>query len=259
MTPSRRRRRPAFPHVTEEPGAYLDGVALPLTVQPAPSQVACPDCPAIRQGVFEHMIKGPRASCAFQCLTIENRAQIPDRWFGTYGVALIRRGVMVRQRVDAQGRATAVDAAGPGCLVSLNEPAGPTGAAAYAATRLLVCLCPNESIDRELELKSDGTAPDLVRMQREQIDRLERVADARGRTTVQSKVSALLCTLADTLSPPRRRSRIPSGLQQRDMALLLGVRHESVCRALGQLEKKGAVRREPDGIRITDRTLLETI
>lgn len=205
------------------------------------------------------MVKGEQPSCAFLCLTVESRAPVPDRWFGAYGLALVRRGVMIRQCVDAQGRATAVDAAGPGCLVPLAQGSGPTGTAAYAATRLLVCLCPNDVVDREVERNEHHAAPDLIRMQREAITRLERIADARGRSTVQSKVAALLCTLSDTLSPPRRRTRIPSGLQQRDMALLVGVRHESVCRALGQLERKGAVRREPDGIRITDRALLEKI
>ena len=205
------------------------------------------------------IVKGASPSCAFHSVTVEAREPLPDRWFGSYGIALVRRGVVIRQRVDAQGRATAVDAAGAGCLVSLTEPAGPISAGGYAATRLLVCLCPADVADREVRSGADGVANDLVRMQREALERLERIADARARTTVESKVSALLVTLADTLSPPKRRTRIPAGLQQRDMAVLLGIRHESVCRVLGQLEKRGAVRREPDGIRLLDRGLLESV
>lgn len=165
---------------------------------------------------------------------------------------------MIRQRVDAQGRATAVDVAGPGCLVSLAEPKGPTHAAAYAATRMLVCLAPNRVLDEEL-CGTNDTAEDMVRMQSEAIDRLERIADARGRSTVQGKVAALLCTVADTLSPPTRREAIPSGLQQRDMAALLGVRHESVCRVLRKLAARGAIYRDPEGIRLLDRELLEAL
>lgn len=217
----------------------------------------CPDCPAHRQGVFERMVNEGRGTCAFQCATIDGRSPIPDRWFGSYGIALVRRGVMIRQRIDAHGHATAIDAAGPGCLVTLAEPRGPTGAAAYAATRLLVCLCPRDIADRELVTHGPENASDMIRMQREAMDRLERIADARGRNTVQGKVAALLCTLADTLSPPIRRTRIPSGLQQRDMAALIGIRHESVCRALGKLEKRGAIRREPDGIRVLAREMLD--
>jgi len=220
---------------------------------------ACPDCPATRQHAFEHMVKGPQHACAFQCLTLEARAPLPDRWFGAYGAALVRRGVMVRQRVDAHGRATAIDAAGPGCLVPLEPANGPTATAAYAATRLLVCLAPRDEIDSAMDRRDDPTATDMIRMQREAIERLERIADARARPNVESRVAALLCALADTLSPPKRRTRIPSGLQQRDLAVLLSVRHESVCRALGNLETRGAVLRETDGIRITDRDLLETI
>lgn len=232
--------------------------ALP-TLQDSSSQSACPDCPATRQHAFEHMIKGARTACAFQCMTLEARAPIPDRWFGSYGAVLVRRGVIIRQRVDAHGRATAIDAAGPGCLVPLEAATGPTATAGYAATRLLVCLCPTEVIEAAVGQSDDPTASDLLRMQRESIERLERIADARARSNVESRVSALLCSLADTLSPPRRRTRIPSGLQQRDLAVLLSVRHESVCRALGTLETRGALIREPDGIRILDRELLETI
>lgn len=252
---------PAFDHTQAEDGDYLDDMAetaLP-TVHDAAAQAACPDCPATRQHAFEHMVKGPRTACAFQCMTLDSRSPIPDRWFGAYGAALVRRGVMIRQRVDAHGRATAIDAAGPGCLVPLESANGPTATAAYAATRLLVCLCPREVMEAAVDQRDDPAATDLLRMQREAIERLERIADARARSNVESRVSALLCALADTLSPPRRRTRIPSGLQQRDLAVLLSIRHESVCRALGTLESRGALLREPDGIRITDRELLETI
>ena len=142
-------------------------------------------------------------------------------------------------------------------MVSLAEPSEPISAAGYAATRLLVCLCPADVADREVRAGHDGVATDLVRAQREALDRLERIADARGRATIESKVGALLTALADTLSPPKRRSRIPSGLQQRDMAVLLGIRHESVCRVLTNLEKRRVVRRETDGIHLLDRAALE--
>lgn len=43
---------------------------------------------------------------------------------------------------------------------------------------------------------------------------------------------------------------LPSGLQQRDLARLAGVRHESFCRSLGKFERAGLVKRAPEGLRI---------
>ena len=67
---------------------------------------------------------------------------------------------------------------------------------------------------------------------------------------------ALLLALADTLSPPKMTAVIPSSLQQRDMAALLGLRHETVCRAVAQLVSRGALQRDTEGFRIVDRALL---
>ena len=58
--------------------------------------------------------------------------------------------------------------------------------------------------------------------------------------------------LAETLSPPRVRKRLPAGLQQRDLAKLIGLRHETFCRVLGQLESEGVIERDPDGILLVD-------
>jgi CRP-like cAMP-binding protein len=170
---------------------------------------------------------------------------------------MVRRGVLIRQRVDPQGRASAVDALGPGCVLPLGLPGHSTSIpSGYAATRLLVCLCPQEVFERSLA-RDERTARDLIRLQQQTIERLERITDARSRSNVESRVAALICALADTLSPHRSRSRIPSELQQRDMAALIGVRHETVCRVLGTLESRGALERSAEGLRILDRDQLE--
>jgi len=231
-------------HLPAEPGAYA----------------SCPDCPAARQDVFSTLVGDTKGACAFQCMTLEPRTPLPDRWFESYGLGLVRRGVLIRQRVDPQGRASAIDAAGPGCVILFKDgveriSSAPSG---YAATRLLLCLMPADALDAVLS-RQDDCALDVLRLQSEVIERLERITDARGRSGVESRVAALLCALADTLTPPQRRNRIPHGLQQRDMAALLGVRHETVCRVLGNLESRGAVTREADGLTVRDRALLESM
>jgi len=247
----------AFDHSQVEPGVHLATVGtVHFTIESGGSRAPCPDCPATRQDVFDELVGPSRATCAFRCVTLDARATLPDRWFGEYAVGFVRRGVVIRQRVDTQGRASAVDAAGAGCVFPLSEQRGSSVNAGYAATRTLVCLCPVETMAEAIR-GPDGTAVDLIRLQNEALDRVERITDARGRGTVQARTAAVLCALADTLSPPRQRNRIPSGLQQRDLAALLGIRHETVCRVLGDLEKKNLLVRENEGIRILDRDGLE--
>jgi CRP/FNR family transcriptional regulator, polysaccharide utilization system transcription regulator len=218
---------------------------------------ACPDCAGARLGVFEELIT--RKPCAFETTSMEARSPVPSRWSERYGFALVRRGVFVRQRINCAGRATALDAAGPGCVFAFEEQSGPAPESApcdYAATDCIVCLLPRNVLDTSLETSSPVWR-ELLAMQQATLYRVERITQARGAGTVRDGVAMLLCALADTLSPPRRRDRLPVGLRQRDLARLLGVRHETFCRVLGDLEREGAVRREADGLVIVERALLE--
>jgi CRP-like cAMP-binding protein len=216
----------------------------------------CPDCPASRNRVLQQLVGGGRGRCAFRCLLVATRHALPPRWFGSYGLALVRRGILVRQRVDVHGSATAVDVLGPGAAMPLSE-GGETSSAGYAADDALVCLCPVRALRAAVDA-GWPTSSEVVTLQATALDRVERIAGARSRPTALSRVAALLGVLADTLSPPRRLTTIPAALQQRDMAALLAMRHESVCRALGILECRGALARGEDGIRLLHRARLET-
>jgi CRP-like cAMP-binding protein len=222
------------------------------------SRSACPDCPATRLSVFEKLLNVPHSACAFDVASVAARAYAPASWAERYAFGVVRRGVLIRQRADRSGRAIAVDAAGPGCAFPLEEqrPGISDLSADYAATDLIVCLMTREAIDCAIE-SCGGIARDLFAMQRATLQRVERITQARGAPTVRERVAALLCVLCDTLSPPRQRERLPSGLQQRDLARLLGVRHETFCRVLGELEREGAIRRDTDGLSILDRQGLE--
>lgn len=219
---------------------------------------SCPDCPASRLAVLEELVPAT-GKCLMQCASVPARAALPARWFSTYPFALVRRGVIVRQRVDTQGRVASVDAAGAGTLLPLAENGGSRDASAptgYAATDSLVCLCPADAL--QATLSRDGTAIDLVGLQGHALIRVERLADARSRPTVEARVAALLCALGDNLSA-RRREAIPSGMLQRDLAGLIGARHESVCRVLKRFERDELIRRDDDGLHLLDRVRLEQL
>jgi hypothetical protein len=216
----------------------------------------CPDCPVPR-GSLGALIDAESAHCELRCLFVPARHPLPPRWYAAYGLALVRRGVLVRQRMDAGGSAVAIDAIGPGGAAPMLECSdAPSGG--YAADDVLVCLVPRSALQAAIDAGSPA-ASQVVGLHAAALERVERIADARGRATALGRVAALLCALADTLAPPRRLDTVPPALQQRDMALLLSMRHESVCRAVGILARRRWVERGADGMRLLQRARLESV
>jgi hypothetical protein len=214
---------------------------------------ACPDCPATHAHVFDELLPHPQHPCAFRVATIGERETLPHAWFGAYALGLVRRGIVVRQRVDGTGGATAVDVVGPGgaLLLDGNE----ANVSGYAAAEAMVCLCP--SLTLEPTCISMPTTRDMLRLHTVALERMDRLANARNQPTARARVAALLTALAEVLSPPRKLEVIPQHLLRRDLAALLALRHESVSRALAQLERSGAIRRTRDGVALLSREALE--
>jgi Crp-like helix-turn-helix domain len=223
----------------------------------------CLDCPATRNQCFSGLIGESSACCQFESLAIEAREAIPLRWFGRFAFGVVRRGYLIRQRADTHGRVTAVDAVGPGSSFPIEadtmDVAKASTSGGYAVTRTLVCVAPEVAISTTL-LKGGSDAVDLHTAQREALYRMERIADARGRSTVASRVAALTCALADTLvRHAPSHTRVPAGFMLRDFAALTSVRHESVCRVLRDLGQAGLVTQDDDGLHILDRKGLESV
>lgn len=228
---------------------------------------ACPDCPARRIRMLEALVDQP-TGCVMRCLAVDARQPLPVRWRGEYSLALVRRGVVIRQRVDPAGRAAAIDIAGPSSALPIAALTD-DGAAAYAVDDVMLCLASPESLDVALAQdherhRARGAAEgsftkDLVLAQAAMRERVERIAEARTRSAALSRVACLLSAIADTLSPAARLSTIPSAIQQRDLAALVALRHESVCRSLAKLESRGIIARTPDGLHLVKRAELATV
>lgn len=214
-------------------------------------RLACPDCPACRVGAPPDLLPGHASSCAFESIRVEARTPLPDRWHETTALALVRRGIVVRQRVDARGRVVTIDAAGIGNVVPIDAEGG---ARIWAVTDSVLCLLPTHVADRWSELRG----ADVTGVMRTILERVERIAEARGRNTSISRAAMLLCVLADTLTPSPR-THVPAELPQRTIAALAGIRQESVCRAIKRLLKRGVIERDGRGLRIVDRAALEAI
>ena len=224
----------------------------------------CVGCPAAGRNVLEGLLGETSTTCGFDSLAVEARSALPASWLGRYGFAIVRRGYLIRQRTDAAGRTTAIDAVGPGCCFPLDTSAGAgaeSSVSGYAVTRALVCMCDEPTIHRGLA-EGGETAVQIHQLDAEAISRMERLADARGRGGAASKVATLLCTLADTLRPGQERDPempIPADFLQRDLAALLSIRHESVCRVMRDFAKEGLIDKTPDGILLAQRETLDNM
>lgn len=221
-------------------GSDGDAVAMPHF------RAACIDCPAARVGCFRSCASDGVSPCRFVKGTVSARASVPRSWAPQYAFALVRRGALVRTRPATKGQDVAVDCAGAGSLVPWASDAPQIG---FAATDLLVCLFPREGLLETLA-RDPSVASDVIAGLGAALERVERYAEARGRRSAEARVVATLAVLADTLSPPVRRRRLPASFQQRDLASLAGVRHESVCRVLAKLEREGRVIRSHEGLQL---------
>src|SRR5512143_812677 len=167
---------------------------------------ACPDCPATHTQVFEELLPHPQQPCAFRVATVGERETLPHAWFGTYAFGLVRRGILVRQRIDGTGGATAVDVVGPGGAILLDG--NEASVSGYAAAEAMVCLCPASVLAQAATNPTPATR-DLLRLHTIALERMDRLANARNQATAVARVAALLTSLSEVLSPPRKLEVIP--------------------------------------------------
>jgi CRP-like cAMP-binding protein len=161
-------------------------------------------------------------ACRLSCVAVEEREAVPQSLFERHAFGIVRRGILIRQRSDGARTLTAIDASGPGAWVPL---ASAPGTSAYAATRVLLCVHPQRRFDG-IAGHPEATL-ELLRLAQETLERVERIAEARNRGSATERIAALHSALSVWLGP-----RGVDGLLQRDIAALLGMRAETVCRVL---------------------------
>lgn len=208
----------------------------------------CLDCPSSRTGCFSGEVREGGSTCRFVKATVEARAPLPREWSEHHAFALVRRGVIVRTRAEPRGASIAIDCAGPGTVLPLRTTNAELG---YAATQTLVCLYPRRQLQQAM-LEDRELSREVLEGLEGALERVERLAEARGHGMAEQRMARVLAVLADTVSPAMHRDRLHDGIQQRDLARLAGVRHESVCRFLGKLERAETIRRH-DGVLFVDR------
>ena len=190
------------------------------------------DCPIRRRGFAQALVGGSDSSrCSLISVAVEEREVLPPGLFNNHAFGLVRRGVLVRERTHPSGARIAIDAAGPGAYVPL---AGSVGCTGYAASRVLLCVYPEPVYTPEPG--EEQLTADLNCLLRETLERVECIIEASRRASAEERVDAVMETLTAWLG-----AGAPEKLLQRDLAALVGMRVETVCRVL----RVRAARRQP--------------
>jgi len=211
----------------------------------------CIDCPAHRRAMLTSLTGESTDECAFDTRGLEPRQGLSLTSLPAGSLVLVRRGMVIRVRADKRGEhSVAIDALGSGGAFVVSGDG--TDAQVYAVDRTLYCTLAGHTLLSDLSHDPKGLS-DLHKLHSGIQYRLERLSDARGRSSVRSRVAATLCALADTLSPSLgRRLQFPAAFLQRDLAVLASTRYESICRILRDFSESGLVSHGPDGVVIGD-------
>jgi len=186
-------------------------------------------------------VRDGASNCRFVKATIAARAPLPAEWSQEHAFALVRRGVVVRTRAELDGVSIAIDCVGPRSLVPLHAHGTEVG---YAASDTLVCLYPRHLL-RQAVSEDAALGLEVVEGLQKALDRVERLAEARGHAMAEQRIARVLAVLSE------HQDHLHGGIQQRDLARLAGVRHESVCRFLAKLTRDGTIHRD-DGLLFID-------
>ena len=162
-----------------------------------------------------------------------------------HSVYCVQSGTIAERRLDGDGNAVLLDLGYPGDLVGYR--AFLTGAehstSAEALGPATVCVSDGAAVEGVMAASPELTL-DLLRRQARA---LEQAQEQLFRSTTLSKRDRLLHLLRDLL---RRHGsvaadgscRIDLPLARRDLASMIGVRHETLSRIIGRLEAQGLAR-----------------
>ena len=218
----------------------------------------CADCPARDHG-FCSRLPEPLQKRFREAV----RPAAPERLAGENGgglagwdLAVVARGTVAVRSTFEDGRRALTDFMVPGEVLHTHEGANPKGREITASPDFLLCLVPN--------LEAVFEPADCSRLERyihsDAVGHLEALRDriaALARLDPVERLAHLLLGLRGRLDPDGRTIRLP--FSRTDLADLLGMRTETVSRALFALEQAELIRRHgPKTIEILDPAGLAT-
>ena len=219
----------------------------------------CADCPARDAGfcsrlpeALKQRFRAVVRSTGRERLTDENGAPL-----ATWDVAVVARGNLAVRHTFEDGRRAITDFLFPGELVHDCGAGTRMGRQTTTSSDFQICLIPrlDDAFDSEdchcLEryIRYDANA---------HIEDLREMIAALARLSPKERVAHLLLSLRKKLNPNGRTIGLP--FSRNDIADLIGIRVETVSRALLELEQADLIRREgPKQIRFLDPDGLEVV
>lgn len=212
----------------------------------------CTDCPGRDHGFCSRLPEPLRRRfreavrrAAPERLTEEN-----GKGLAGWDLAVVSRGTLAVRNTFEDGRRAITDFLVPGEVLHAREDGDRSGRDITASPDFLLCLVPN--------LEADFDAADCRCIERyirsDAIGHIEALRDriaALARLDPTERLAHLLLSLGERLNPDGQSVNLP--FSRSDIADLLGMRAETVSRALLALERDDLIRRHgPKRIEILD-------
>ena len=212
----------------------------------------CTDCPGREHGFCSRLPEPLR-----ERFRETVRRAAPERLFEENGrglagwdLAVVSRGTLAVRNTFEDGRRAITDFLIPGEVLHAREDGDRSGRDITASPDFLLCMIPN--------LEADFDSSDCRCIERyirsDAIGHIEALRDriaALARLDPSERLAHLLLSLRERLNPGGRTVNLP--FSRNDIADLLGMRAETVSRALLALEEADLIRRDgPKRIEILD-------
>ena len=176
---------------------------------------------------------------------------------GNWDIAVVAQGSAAVRKPFRDGRRAITDYLFPGELIHVDGDRAQRGRQITTSRDFRVCLVPK--LDAAFDADDCHCLERYIRNDAiSHIEDLREMLAALARLGPKERLAHLLCGLREKLNPEGRTVRLP--LSRSDIADLIGIRVETVSRALHDLEQASLIRRNgPKTIEILDLDLLAAV
>ena len=224
-----------------------------------PAEERCWGCPSLKNGFCSHLARDSLAAFAARShrVSCEQGAEIAGQGENVDRIGVIASGFVKIVMITETGEEHLLQILHPGQFVG-DPKKGHTAYSWEAATQASACWISRQAWNDFLGENAQHFQAYLATIGNQINDARNAVVRMRGRNTLQRVACWLLEQSPDqrTEKPPRLRIV----LTRRDLASLLDMTVETLCRALHQLDDRKAIRLvEPDLVEIVDFARLRTL
>ncbi len=224
-----------------------------------PAEERCWGCPSLKNGFCSHLARDSLAAFAARShrISCEQGTEIAGQGENVDRIGVIASGFVKIVMITESGEEHLLQILQPGQFVG-DPKKGHTAYSWEAATQASACWISRQAWNDFLGEDQRHFQAYLATIGNQINDARHAVVRMRGRNTLQRVACWLLEQSPDQRAEKAMRIRIV--LTRRDLASLLDMTVETLCRALHQLDDRKAIRLvEPDLVEVVDFTRLRTL